>query len=48
MNLHGRSLLKEIDLTAGEFAYLVDLGGQLRAEKRMGRARRGWPAATSR
>ena len=25
MNLKGRNLLKEIDLTAGEFGYLVDL-----------------------
>lgn len=36
MNLQGRNLLKEIDLTAAEFVYLVDLGGQLRMEKRMG------------
>ncbi len=36
MNLHGRNLLKEIDLTAGEFRYLVDLGDRLRMEKRMG------------
>jgi ornithine carbamoyltransferase len=36
MNLQGRNLLKEIDLTAAEFGYLVDLGGQLRMEKRMG------------
>jgi ornithine carbamoyltransferase len=36
MNLKGRSLLKETDLTAGEFGYLVDLGGQLRTEKHMG------------
>ncbi len=36
MNLQGRSLLKETDLTAGEFLYLVDLGGQLRIQKRMG------------
>ena len=41
MNLQGRNLLKEIDLTAAEFGYLVDLGGQLRMEKRMGlRSRR--------
>ncbi len=36
MNLQGRNLLKEIDITAAEFVYLVDLGGQLRMEKRMG------------
>lgn len=36
MNLRGRSLLKEIDLTAEEFGHLVDLGGQLRMEKHMG------------
>ena len=36
MNLHGRSLLKEIDFTADEFLYLVDLGGRLRLEKHMG------------
>ena len=36
MNLHGRSLLKEIDFTADEFVHLVDLGGRLRLEKRMG------------
>ena len=34
MNLHGRSLLKEIDLTAEEFRYLIDLG-----------ARCGWRSA---
>jgi len=38
MNLHGRSLLKEIDLTAEEFRYLIDLGARLRLEKR-----KGWP-----
>ena len=37
MDLRGRSLLKEIDLSAGEFLYLVDLGGRLRADKRAGR-----------
>ena len=36
MNLQGRNLLKEIDLTAAEFTYLVDLGSRLRMEKRMG------------
>ena len=36
MDLHGRSLLKEIDLTSEEFLYLVDLAGQLRDEKRLG------------
>ncbi|HEY1918521.1 MAG TPA: ornithine carbamoyltransferase [Streptosporangiaceae bacterium] len=36
MNLQGRSLLKETDLTADEFRYLVDLASQLRAEKRRG------------
>ncbi len=36
MNLHGRNLLKEIDFTAEEFRYLIDLGGQMRAEKHAG------------
>jgi len=35
-NLRGRNLLKEIDLTAEEFCYLVDLGARLREEKRTG------------
>jgi ornithine carbamoyltransferase len=36
MDLHGRNLLKEIDLTADEFGYLIDLAAQLRAGKRAG------------
>jgi ornithine carbamoyltransferase len=36
MNLHGRSLLKETDLNAEEFGFLVGLAGRLRAEKRQG------------
>ena len=36
MNLQGRNLVKETDLTAGEFLDLVELGGQLRLQKRMG------------
>jgi ornithine carbamoyltransferase len=36
MNLRGRNLLKEIDFTAEEFSYLIDLGGQMRAEKHAG------------
>ena len=36
MDLHGRNLLKEIDLTREEFLYLVDLAGRLREEKRLG------------
>jgi ornithine carbamoyltransferase len=36
MNLRGRSLLKEIDLTADEFLHLVDLAKHLRMEKRIG------------
>ncbi len=36
MNLHGRNLLKETDLTADEFRYLVSLGERLRLEKHMG------------
>ena len=36
MDLHGRSLLKETDLTAEEFLFLVDLGRPLRADKRRG------------
>ena len=34
MNLQGRNLLKETDLTAVEFLCLVELGGRL--QKRMG------------
>jgi len=40
MDLRGRSLLKEIDFSAEEFLYLVDLGGRLRADKRAGRRAR--------
>ena len=36
MNLQGRNLLKGTDLTAAEFLYLVELGGRLRLQKRMG------------
>src|ERR1051326_1252423 len=36
MNLQGRNLLKETDLTAAEFLYLIDLGARLRLQKRMG------------
>jgi ornithine carbamoyltransferase len=36
MDLHGRNLLKETDLTAGEFRYLVDLAVQFRDQKRRG------------
>jgi len=36
MNLHGRSLLKEVDLTKFEFLFLVDLADRLREEKRSG------------
>ena len=36
MNLQGRNLLKETDLSAAEFLYLFDLGGHLRLQKRMG------------
>ncbi len=37
INLHGRSLTKEVDLTKEEFTYLVDLAAQLREDKRSGR-----------
>ena len=41
MDLQGRSLLKETDLTAAEFLYLVEQGARLRDSKRLGqRARR--------
>jgi hypothetical protein len=30
MNMRGRSLLKETDLAAGEFIYLIEEAGQLR------------------
>src|SRR5271169_2906714 len=36
MDLHGRSLLKEADLTPAEFLYLIHLASRCRAEKRMG------------
>src|SRR6201998_3077486 len=36
MNLHGRNLLKEIDFTAEEFRYLIDLGARLRLGERLG------------
>jgi ornithine carbamoyltransferase len=36
MDLHGRSLLKETDLNAEEFGYLVEEARQLRADKRRG------------
>src|SRR5208282_2507830 len=36
MDLRGRSLLKETDLNAEEFLFLVDLARQLRADKRRG------------
>jgi ornithine carbamoyltransferase len=36
MNLRGRNVLKEIDFTAEEFGYLIELGGQMRAEKHAG------------
>ena len=36
MNLQGRNLLKETDLTAAEFLDLVELGGRLRLQKRTG------------
>src|SRR5690242_17010704 len=36
MNLEGRNLLKETDLSAGEFLELVELGRRLRLQKRMG------------
>jgi ornithine carbamoyltransferase len=39
-SLHGRSLLKEIDLTREEFLSLIDLAAALRLEKRSGSERR--------
>jgi len=36
MDLQGRSLLKEIDLTAEEFLYLVELAARARADKQLG------------
>jgi ornithine carbamoyltransferase len=36
MDLHGRSLLKETDLTAEEFLHLVELGAQVRGDKQLG------------
>ena len=37
VNLRGRSLTKEVDLTQEEFTHLVDLAAQLREEKRSGK-----------
>src|SRR5690349_14483438 len=36
MNLEGRNLLKDTDLSAGEFLELVELARRLRLQKRMG------------
>lgn len=36
MDLHGRNLLKETDLTRAEFCHLVDFAARLRKEKRGG------------
>ncbi len=36
MDLRGRSLLRETDLTCDEFLYLVDMAGRLRQQKRSG------------
>ncbi len=36
VDLHGRSLVKEIDLTGAEFGFLVGLGAQVRHEKHRG------------
>jgi ornithine carbamoyltransferase len=40
VDLHGRSLCKETDLTKEEFLYLVDLGAKLRRQKRERREKR--------
>lgn len=39
MHLEGRNLLQEVDLSATEFGYLIDLAAQLRDEKRSRRER---------
>jgi ornithine carbamoyltransferase len=39
MNLHGRSLLKDTDLTKDEFVFVIDLAEQLRQQKRTGTER---------
>jgi ornithine carbamoyltransferase len=36
IELHGRSLLKEVDLTRAEFLYLVEFGSHVRHDKRRG------------
>jgi ornithine carbamoyltransferase len=36
VDLRGRNLLKETDLSAEEFLYLVELGGQLKMQERNG------------
>ena len=40
MNLQGRSLLKETDLSAEEFLFLVDLAGRTKTQKRSGQRTR--------
>ena len=40
VNLVGRSFLKEVDYTAEEFAYLIDLAAELKAEKKSGTERK--------
>ncbi len=35
MNLHGRSFLKELDFTAAELLYLIDLAAELKTSKRV-------------
>jgi len=40
MDLIGRSLLKEADLSAEEFLYLVELGAHLKVQKRGGQRTR--------
>jgi ornithine carbamoyltransferase len=36
IDLHGRSLLREVDFSKEEFTYLIDLAQQLRDDKRLG------------
>ena len=48
MDLHGRSLLKETDLTAEEFLYLVDLAGTCAPRNASASGSTGSRAGTSR
>ncbi len=47
MDLHGRSLLKDVDFTKEEFLFIIDLAEELRRDKHAGAERQRWWVATS-